>query len=77
MELKDKVGSIGGDDVGSFADAALSGGSAAVDEAIEALCALGYSNSEIMPALKQIPNYTELTSEAIIKQALKVFAGRK
>ena len=52
-------------------------GSAAVDEAIEALCALGYSNSEIMPALKQIPNYAELSSEVIIKQALKLFAGRK
>ena len=50
---------------------------AAVDEAIEALCALGYSNSEIMPALKQIPNYAELSSEVIIKQALKLFAGRK
>ena len=66
LELKDKVGGIGG---GSD--------SAAVDEAIEALCALGYSNSEIMPALKQIPNYAELSSEVIIKQALKLFAGRK
>lgn len=55
LELKDKVGGIGGDS--GFADTAFGGGSAAVDEAIEALCALGYSNSEIMPALKQIPNY--------------------
>ena len=68
LELKDKVG---GDSDSGF------GGSAAVDEAIEALCALGYSNSEIMPALKQIPNYAELSSEVIIKQALKLFAGRK
>jgi len=30
-----------------------------------------------MPALKQIPNYAELSSEVIIKQALKLFAGRK
>lgn len=44
---------------------------------LNALCALGYSNSEIMPALKQIPNYAELSSEVIIKQALKLFAGRK
>ena len=61
----------------AVADTAFGGGSAAVDEAIEALCALGYSNSEIMPALKQIPNYAELSSEVIIKQALKLFAGRK
>ena len=74
LELKDKVG---GDSDSGFADTAFGGGSAAVDEAIEALCALGYSNSEIMPALKQIPNYAELSSEVIIKQALKLFAGRK
>jgi len=77
LELKDKVGGIGGDSDSGFADTAFGGGSAAVDEAIEALCALGYSNSEIMPALKQIPNYAELSSEVIIKQALKLFAGRK
>lgn len=74
LELKDKVGGIGGDSDSGFADTAFGGGSAAVDEAIEALCALGYSNSEIMPALKQIPNYAELSSEVIIKQALKLFA---
>lgn len=75
LELKDKVGGIGGDDDGSSDVAAFSGDSA-VNEAIEALSALGYSNSEIMPALKQIPNKAEQTSEAIIKQALKLFAGR-
>lgn len=77
LELKDKVGGIGGDDDSSFADVAITSGGSAVNEAIEALCALGYSNSEIMPALKQIPNQAELTSEAIIKQALKLFVGRK
>lgn len=77
LELKDKVGGIGGDDDSSFADVATFSGGSAVNEAIEALCALGYSNSEIMPALKQIPNQAELTSEAIISQALKLFAGRK
>lgn len=76
LELKDKVGGIGGDDDGSFADIAAFSGDSAVNEAIEALSALGYSNSEIMPALKQIPNKAEQTSEAIIKQALKLFAGR-
>ena len=46
-----------------------------MDEAIEALCALGYSNSEIMPALKQIPNYAELSSEVIIKQLSNCLPG--
>ncbi len=78
LELKDKVGSIGESEVSSFADSStgFTDGSA-VSEAVEALCALGYSNSEIMPVLKQIPNCAKLTSEAIIKQALKLFAGRK
>lgn len=77
LELKDKVGGIGGDNDSSFADNAIGSAGNMVEEAIEALGALGYSNSEIMPALKQIPNYAELTSEAIIKQVLKLFAGRK
>lgn len=77
LELKDKVGGIGGDTNGDFVEAAISVSNTAASEAIEALSALGYSNSEIMPALKQIPNYSELSSEEIIKQALKLFAGRK
>lgn len=76
LELKDKVGGIGGDSDSSFGDTVISSGNSAVEEAIEALSALGYSNSEIIPALKRIENYTELTSEVIIKQALKLFAGR-
>ena len=40
LELKDKVGGIGGDSDSGFADTAFGGGSAAVDEAIDALCAL-------------------------------------
>ncbi len=49
----------------------------AVGEAIEALQALGYSNSEIVPALKTVPGYEAMPCEDIIKQVLKVFAGRK
>ena len=49
----------------------------AVGEAIEALQALGYSNSEIVPALKTVPGYEAMPCEEIIKQVLKVFAGRK
>ena len=35
LELKDKVGGIGGDSDSSFADTAFGGGSAAVDEAMK------------------------------------------
>lgn len=76
LELKDKIS--GGSDV---IDAVFYPQSDvpqnAVGEAIEALQALGYSNSEIVPALKTVPGYEAMSCEDIIKQVLKVFAGRK
>ncbi|PWM77653.1 MAG: Holliday junction branch migration protein RuvA [Phascolarctobacterium sp.] len=76
LELKDKIS--GGSDV---IDAVFYPQSDvpqnAVGEAIEALQALGYSNSEIVPALKTVSGYEAMACEDIIKQVLKVFAGRK
>ncbi len=75
LELKDKVsGSSDSEDV--VQEAAAAGGSGAVAEAIEALVSLGYSNSEIMPVLKEIPDCANLSGEAILRQALKLFARR-
>lgn len=75
LELKDKVsGSSESDDV--VQEIAEAGGSGAVAEAIEALVSLGYSNSEIMPVLKEIPDCAHLSGEAILRQALKLFARR-
>lgn len=77
LELKDKVGGLT-EEVGSdLGEAVASGGSGAVAEAIEALASLGYSNSEIMPVLKQIPQADALSSEEILKQALKLFAKNR
>lgn len=75
LELKDKVnaGSDSGDEISETVEA---GGNGAVAEAIEALLSLGYSNSEIMPVLKEIPNCNSLTGEEILRQALKLFARR-
>lgn len=75
LELKDKVsGSSDSDDV--VQEIAEAGGSGAVAEAIEALVSLGYSNSEIMPVLKEITDCASLSREAILRQALKLFARR-
>lgn len=74
LELKDKVSSSESDDV--VQEIAEAGGSGAVAEAIEALVSLGYSNSEIMPVLKEIPDCASLSGEAILRQALKLFARR-
>lgn len=77
LELKDKIS--GGDDI---IDTVFypQGGDVpqnAVGEAIEALQALGYTNSEIVPALKSVDGYEAMPCEEIIKHVLKVFAGRK
>lgn len=77
LELKDKVGSIGGEAGDDFTEAVEAGGNGAVAEAIEALSSLGYSNSEIMPVLKEIPNCSSLSGEDILRQALKLFARRQ
>jgi len=77
LELKDKVGGISADDVNDFGATIEAGGSGAVAEAIEALNSLGYSNSEIMPILKDIPNSASLSSEELLRQALRMFARRQ
>lgn len=77
LELKDKVSGAGSESGKNFGEAAAAGGSGAVAEAIEALASLGYSNSEIMPALKKIPEADTLSSEEILRRALKLFAQQK
>lgn len=77
LELKDKVGSGFVDESGKeIAESVAAGGSTGIAEAMEALASLGYSNSEIMPILKQIPNASSLSCEEILPQALKLFAKR-
>ena len=76
LELKDKVGLITGEAGSDFGESVAAGGSGAVAEAMEALASLGYSNSEIMPVLKQIPDADKLSGEEVLRQALKLFAKR-
>lgn len=49
-----------------------SGVSKSSAEAVEALAALGYSAAEALKAVKQIENAGELTTEELLKQALKL-----
>ena len=77
LELKDKVETSDGfDDVESISSID-SADNSATSEAIEALRTLGYTNAEIYPVVKAIPNCSELSTETIIRQALKNMAGRK
>jgi len=77
LELKDKVGSFTDNRGTEIIPTAASGGSGAVAEAIEALESLGYSRSEILPVLKEIPDCSTLSSDVILKQALKLIAQAK
>ena len=76
LELKDKVGAATGEVGSDFGESVAAGGSGAVAEAMEALASLGYSNSEIMPVLKQISDADKLSGEEVLRQALKLFAKR-
>lgn len=76
LELKDKVGAVAGEVGSDFGESVAAGGSGSVAEAMEALASLGYSNSEIMPVLKQIPDADKLSGEEVLRQALKLFAKR-
>ncbi|WP_299448720.1 Holliday junction branch migration protein RuvA [uncultured Phascolarctobacterium sp.] len=76
LELKDKLGGAIGDVGSDFEETVAAGGSGSVAEAMEALQSLGYSNSEIMPVIKQIADADKLSGEEVLRQALKLFARR-
>ncbi|MDY6290450.1 MAG: Holliday junction branch migration protein RuvA [Succiniclasticum sp.] len=78
LELKDKVGTLeGAENDREFAEAVRGDyASEAVNEAMAALAALGYSNSEILPVLRKIPDYTALKRDELIRRALQLFAKK-
>lgn len=77
LELKDKVESMDGSGAVENVLDSSEGANNNTSEVIEALRALGYTNTEIYPVVKAIPNCTELSTENIIRQALRNLAGRK
>lgn len=76
LELKDKIGKLGGTSDAVAGSAAISGASAdagaddARTEAIYALVSLGYSKAEAFGAVSKVPD-EGLTGEEYIKRALK------
>ena len=76
LELKEKVGTLDGGPL-PFADSTTTNLGSAADDAIAALNALGYTNSEIIPVLQKLPDLESLSTEDIVKKALKSMAGRK
>ncbi len=78
LELKDKIGTLeSAENDMEFAEAVNGNSdSAAVNEAMAALSALGYSNSEILPVLRKIPDYGTLKRDELIRKALQIFAKK-
>ena len=78
LELKDKIGTLESEENDREFTAAVSGkgGTEAVNEAMAALSALGYTNSEILPVLRKIPEYGTLKRDELIRRALQIFAKK-
>ncbi len=76
LELKDKVGSLGGEELEITTTATVKGAKTftAQGEAVEALISLGYTKGEASLAVSRLDE--NLSSEELIKQALKALARR-
>ena len=75
IELKDKLKLEYFTDQGKIADGqAISASSSAKNEALEALVALGYANSEAIKTVNMVENVNEKDTETILKEALKKMA---
>ncbi|MDD4320233.1 MAG: Holliday junction branch migration protein RuvA [Acidaminococcaceae bacterium] len=75
LELKDKVG--GSSEVNmEFSDSIGTNTGTVTDDAMEALLALGYTNSEIIPIINKIQARDTMRPEEIVRKALKLMAGR-
>jgi len=75
LELRDKVHLMREDVLDSPVSAAdVQSGSEALNEALEAMTALGYSPSEALKALRQITVTDDMDSGAVLKQALKIIS---
>lgn len=71
LELKDKIGVISNEESTGTQIATVSGD--IVDEAIQALLALGYNQNEIIPIVKKIDTNAQ-SVESLIKLALREFS---
>lgn len=77
LELKDKIGMIADSDSGDGGPASAAGGdsSGITEQAVQALVALGYSQVEVMPVLRNLGQSAQSVEE-MIKLALREFGRR-
>ncbi len=77
LELKDKIGTGADGEDAALVEALSENKSTSVNETVEVLVSLGYTNGEIWNVLKKIPDYDRLSAEELTRKALKLFGGRK
>ena len=76
IELKDKISLKEALDMKkSHVDARAAGQSGAMEEAVEALVALGYSSTDALRTVRSIENAEEKESEVLLKDALRMLAA--
>ena len=76
LELKDKVGSMEVEGLPQSEPGVAVAVNGPLQEAADALASLGYMRSEILPVLAEIKNAEQLSGEEVLRQALRLFAGR-
>jgi len=75
LELKDKLGTVELEMESSFAAESQSDHGAIVEQALQALLALGYTQNEVLPILRKVADDAK-TVEDLIKAVLKEFVRR-
>ena len=77
LELKDKIGTLESTENDRAFESAASGvGGTGISEAVAALSALGYTQAEILPVLRRIPEYEKMQRDELIRKTLQLFAQR-
>lgn len=76
IELKDKISLEEALDIKKgHVETRVAGQSGAMEEAVEALVALGYSSTDALRAIRSIENAEEKDAEALLKEALRMLAA--
>ena len=71
LKLEDALGNLQQEDIPAAGPAAAAAADAEINDAVQALVALGYSSSEALRAVRKVKITEEMQTQDILKQALK------
>jgi Holliday junction DNA helicase RuvA len=75
VEMRDRIPPLEGDAIKNSADAASGGAGLAMNDATSALIALGFRSADASRAVRAVPDAQALSSEEIIRLALKALSA--